>query len=75
MKLILGNVKGQATIWSGLRGIAPAFAHSIEESVNALEAAGAVRKEFTTAEAMYGALGTEDARTAEQTIERMKAAK
>lgn len=76
MKIILGNVKGQLTIWSGLRGIVPAFAHSIEESVNALAAAGAVRVTFTSAEAMYGALGAEEGDdTGAETIERMKAAK
>lgn len=75
MKIILGNVHGQATVWSGLRGLVPAFAHSIPESVDALAAAGAHRQEFSSAEAMFGALGVEDGSDANTTLQRMKDAK
>lgn len=71
MKLILGNVEGKATIWSGLRGVSPAYAHQDDESVQALEAAGAVRRTFKTPRAMLGALGAEEAGDAAATLKRM----
>jgi hypothetical protein len=75
MQLILGNVKGQATVWVGLRGVADAYAFGNEESMAAVQSAGAVRREFSSAEAMLGALGAEAHGDEERTLQRMRDAR
>jgi|SRR5688572_628539 len=59
MKIILGNLDGRDTVFSGLRGVVPLLAHTSEEAVNALAAAGAVRRTFKSAQAMLESMGAQ----------------
>lgn len=58
MRLLIANMSGRATIWTGLRNSDwPLTAESDEETVNALALAGGVRVTFADAESLVGACG------------------
>lgn len=60
MRGILANLAGKATVWYGVKGTTPLEMLRHESSVEALTAAGAVRRTFTTATALVEACGRMD---------------
>lgn len=57
MRGILANLAGRSTVWYGLKGSAPLEALGQEASIEALTAAGAVRRTFTTSQALVESCG------------------
>lgn len=68
MKIIIANLTGRATLWSGLRGVVPLIAHSHEAAVEALDAAGAVRCTFPDPAALVEATGPIEGTTVADSI-------
>jgi hypothetical protein len=57
MRGILGNLAGRSTVWYGVKGVTFLESISSEASVEALTAAGAVRRTFTSAGALVESCG------------------
>lgn len=57
MRAVMGNLKGRATLWYGVKGVVPLVPLGSEEAAEALIAAGAVRRTFLTVAGLVEACG------------------
>lgn len=74
MRILVANLSGRATLWTGLRNTWPLTAETDPETVSGLLLAGGVKVTFSSATALVGATGPVEGKSVAESVALVEAA-